>query len=157
MRKKKSLLLLLPFLFSLLFLNFTTFCTILFVHCVLCGPTEMLPTLCKPSLAMGSSIMLIQMLFTKEFLVTFLCFRVFTKITINSFGCMLPFMIISCMSTTIIFLASFLSANVPVIPCVNTHVFIILAFEHETLFTLLTFVMISDCVIYFMFVTSCSG
>ena len=79
------------------------------------------------------------------------------KITIKSFGCMLPFMIISCTSATIISLASFLSANVPVIPCVNTHVFIILACEHETHFTLLTFVTISDCVIHFMFVMSCSG
>ena len=152
---EKESLLLLPFLFSLL-LNFTTFCTILFVRCTLCGPTEMLSTLCMPSLSMGSLIVLIQMLFTKELLVTFLGFRILTEITINCFGCMLPFVIISCTSATIIFLASFLLANVPVMPCMNTHVFVILAFEYETLFTFLAFETISYGVIYLMFVPFCS-
>ena len=108
------------------------------------------------SLSMGSLIVLIQMLFTKELLVTFFGLRILTKITINCFGCMLPYVIISCMSATIIFLAFFLLANVPVIPCMNTHVFVILAFEHETLFTFLAFETISFCVIHLMFVPSCS-
>ena len=67
----KKLLLLFPFLLSLLFLNFLTFCTSFFVHGTLSGPTEMLATLRMPPLSMGSLIMLIQMLFTEKLLITF--------------------------------------------------------------------------------------